>query len=384
MPLGNWSYSALNSQTVIQSLATGATLTDILTVTSSDGTAHDVVVTITGTNDAPTVASPNADRAATIDALFSFTFALNTFADVDGDNLTFTATLGDGSALPGWLSFDAVMRTLSGTPTAADLGVITVKITANDGKGGTVSDVFDLNVSDDPGGPVVIIDVPEPGPGIEPAPEPEVIGPPVGTTDPDPVDVKDPGKDPGLPSVGGEVTPVPVPGAGDPVPPGEPAPETDRPGDPKNTIPAEPGPQVKHFDTTADFSYGRAGMTAKALMRVSAFVQELDDARQVMSEKATLEQRIVGSTMTVTTGLSVGYVIWLIRGGVLLSSVLSSLPAWRMIDPLPVLAFTRLRSEDEAEDESLESLVNKGGRGTRPQRDPANDGSAGGGEEDQE
>jgi len=31
-------------------------------------------------------------------------------------------------------------------------------------------------------------------------------------------------------------------------------------------------------------------------------------------------------------------VIWLIRGGVLLSSMLSALPAWQMLDPLPVVA----------------------------------------------
>jgi hypothetical protein len=49
------------------------------------------------------------------------------------------------------------------------------------------------------------------------------------------------------------------------------------------------------------------------------------------------------------------YVIWLIRGGLLLSSVLSSLPAWRFVDPLPVLAYR----EDEAEEDgsSLEALV---------------------------
>ena len=36
-----------------------------------------------------------------------------------------------------------------------------------------------------------------------------------------------------------------------------------------------------------------------------------------------------GSTVAVSTGLSVGYVLWLVRGGVLLSSVLSSMPAWQ-------------------------------------------------------
>ena len=30
--------------------------------------------------------------------------------------------------------------------------------------------------------------------------------------------------------------------------------------------------------------------------------------------------------------------IWLLRGGALISSLLSSLPAWQLVDPLPVLA----------------------------------------------
>ena len=51
-------------------------------------------------------------------------------------------------------------------------------------------------------------------------------------------------------------------------------------------------------------------------------------------------------------GLSVGYTIWLARSGLILASALSSLPAWRFIDPLPVLA-----SGASVEDEDDETLV---------------------------
>ncbi|WP_037422340.1 VCBS domain-containing protein, partial [Shewanella xiamenensis] len=50
---GQWHYSADNSQTAIQQLKAGATLTDSLIVTSADGTNHTVTVTLTGSNDAP-------------------------------------------------------------------------------------------------------------------------------------------------------------------------------------------------------------------------------------------------------------------------------------------------------------------------------------------
>jgi hypothetical protein len=50
--------------------------------------------------------------------------------------------------------------------------------------------------------------------------------------------------------------------------------------------------------------------------------------------------------------LSVGYLVWLVRGGILLSSLLSALPAWRMLDPLPVLA----RVGDDEDDEDVNTL----------------------------
>ncbi|MDI5834417.1 VCBS domain-containing protein, partial [Shewanella xiamenensis] len=50
---GQWHYSADNSQTAIQQLTAGETLTDSLTVQSVGGTTHTVTVTITGSNDAP-------------------------------------------------------------------------------------------------------------------------------------------------------------------------------------------------------------------------------------------------------------------------------------------------------------------------------------------
>jgi hypothetical protein len=49
----------------------------------------------------------------------------------------------------------------------------------------------------------------------------------------------------------------------------------------------------------------------------------------------------LGSSTLVTTGLSVGYVLWLARGGVLVASLMSSVPTWAGMDPLPVLAQMR-------------------------------------------
>ena len=100
-----------------------------------------------GTNSAPVVAAAVGAIAATEDAPFSFVVPANTFQDADaGDVLTYIASLPDGSALPSWLSFDALTRTFSGTPVQADVGALDVKLTATDAGGLFASDTFVLNV----------------------------------------------------------------------------------------------------------------------------------------------------------------------------------------------------------------------------------------------
>ena len=102
----------------------------------------------TATNTAPTVATVIPDQTAMAGAVFNYEFPSDTFADADaGDTLTYTATKSDDTALPLWLSFAAATRTFSGTPQAADVETLSVKVTASDGNGGSVSDTFDIVVS---------------------------------------------------------------------------------------------------------------------------------------------------------------------------------------------------------------------------------------------
>ena len=104
-------------------------------------------ITIKGTitASAPTVATAILDQTATTGTAFDYMFPADTFTDADGDTLTYTATLDDNSALPSWLSFAPATRTFSGTPTAADVGTVSVKVTASDGTD-SVSDTFDIVV----------------------------------------------------------------------------------------------------------------------------------------------------------------------------------------------------------------------------------------------
>ena len=113
------------------------------------GTAVSVsLVSGTGTvstNAAPTVANAIQDQTATVGTALDYAFPANTFADADSDTLTYTATKSDDTALPSWLSFAAATRTFSGTPAAADVETVSVKVTASDATE-SVSDTFDIVV----------------------------------------------------------------------------------------------------------------------------------------------------------------------------------------------------------------------------------------------
>ncbi|MGI9345364.1 MAG: putative Ig domain-containing protein [Gammaproteobacteria bacterium] len=68
------------------------------------------------------------------------------FSDADGDALTLTADQSDGTALPAWVVFDAAELTVTAEPTSsADIGDITVRLTASDGTL-SISTTFDITV----------------------------------------------------------------------------------------------------------------------------------------------------------------------------------------------------------------------------------------------
>jgi hypothetical protein len=93
----------------------------------------------------------------------------------------------------------------------------------------------------------------------------------------------------------------------------------------------------------------------RTVLASTEFNSSLDRMREGVSDATIFHQGVVGSSVAVTTGLSVGYVAWLVRGGVLLSTALSSLPAWQFVDPLPVLA--RTRHDENDSDDSLQSII---------------------------
>ncbi|WP_194712888.1 cadherin-like domain-containing protein, partial [Noviherbaspirillum soli] len=129
-------------------------------------------------------------------------------------------------------------------------------------------------------------------------------------------------------------------------------------------VPALTGAAGARADGAASAETGQqqAGADALASARsgssrgVEEIVRALEPLRESLKQGDAVNHRVVAASMAVSTGFSVGYVIWLVRGGVLATSLMSSLPIWRFVDPLPVLKNVKHDSEDD-DDDSLEDMV---------------------------
>ncbi|MFA9283729.1 putative Ig domain-containing protein [Comamonas sp. SY3] len=119
-------------------------------------------LTVTNVNDAPVVATPIPVIGVLQDTSLNFTVPAGTFVDPDGDTLTLSATLADGSALPAWLTFNTATRTFSGKPGPLDLGNLSIKVTASDGDA-SVSTIFTLQVTNSVAPKVVSVVLPANG-----------------------------------------------------------------------------------------------------------------------------------------------------------------------------------------------------------------------------
>ncbi|MBD1940363.1 DUF4347 domain-containing protein [Microcoleus sp. FACHB-68] len=196
-------------------------------VTASDAaaTASDVfTLTVNATpNTAPTVSTPISDTQATAGTLFSYTFAENTFVDADGNALTYTLTLADGSPLPAWLSFDPQTRTISGTPEEGTAATFDILLTASDTAGASNSERFNLAVSDPTPTPTpnptptpaptpnpTPAPTPNPAPAPTPNPTPAPAPNPTTTPTPNPTPTPAPTATPGIADLGNLALGIPI------------------------------------------------------------------------------------------------------------------------------------------------------------------------------
>jgi hypothetical protein len=88
----------------------------------------------------------------------------------------------------------------------------------------------------------------------------------------------------------------------------------------------------------------------------------LDAVQEEMGNEILIGKTVVGSAIATSVGLSAGYVVWMLKGGSLMASVLSSLPAWQLADPLAILVGTKEDEDEDEDDDTLETIIKDGSR----------------------
>lgn len=148
--------SALNGSVVINADGTvtytpnpGFNGTDTITYEISDGeggtSLAEILVTVADINDTPTVSGSIGDQTNLDSQLISLPVA-GAFSDPDGDMLNYTAI-----GLPAGLTIDPDTGVISGTidrsASQVNGGVYAITVTADDGRGGSVSTSFEWTVT---------------------------------------------------------------------------------------------------------------------------------------------------------------------------------------------------------------------------------------------
>ncbi len=100
-------------------------------------------------------------------------------------------------------------------------------------------------------------------------------------------------------------------------------------------------------------------MAATAIADTTPLWESLDSLNELLHDDGMFDRLVDVSAISLATGLTVGYVFWTVRAGYLLTSLIAQMPAWKLVDPLPILS--SLDSDSESGDsESLESILQSG------------------------
>ena len=182
---------------------------------------------------------------------------------------------------------------------------------------------------------------PETTPETEVEPEPEVTPEPEAASEPGVGSEPTPGSESGAPSEPGSAS-----GAGSEPdratslqPGGFLTPQEANQGDPRTRRPSETS--TSRTDERVDEA---SPQTVEPIVNAEV-TETLADVREqfaaIEEETARHEELVVGRAVTVSGLLTASYLVWMFRGASIIAGVMTSLPVWRMVDPLAVLPAPR-------------------------------------------
>ena len=100
--------------------------------------------------------------------------------------------------------------------------------------------------------------------------------------------------------------------------------------------------------------------SVRALLTGQSMQRSLNQLSQQLQLSFGVPQIAATGLMAATSTFTVGYVAWAFRAGYLMASVLTTIPTWQTIDPMPILSYIDDEDENSAERrESLEALISR-------------------------
>jgi len=327
----------------------------VFSATDSAGNAITEVlkITISNINESPELHLEVPDQLITTGG--QFTLPNNTFLDVDDEELYYEARLPGGEPLPEWMYFDAESLTFILTGSPNDINDITIQLTATDSSLNSATTYFDISL--EPDIEAANTETASSEFILEPA---FVVKPAVTTTgDSDNIDYNNTRAGYSTSHTllsatfkadrhaGTDINFIEVQ-------------ETATESPQYETTQASQKPVVQHNEIADVILPPKAPPPAATLSALSESLKQnqLDaDAQRIL---------ITNVSTTLAVGLSVGHLVWLLRSGLLLSSVMASLPSWRYLDPIPVL--NNFSDDDEDDTETLETIAES----HEPQSSPPN------------
>ena len=122
---------------------TAAGLSLKVTATDTSGLSASETFSVLTPATAPTLTAQTANQTWKLGQVVNFALPSTTFTDPQGEQLTYSATLANGAALPSWLTFNATTDTFTGTVPNTAAG-LSLKVTATDTSGLSASETFSV------------------------------------------------------------------------------------------------------------------------------------------------------------------------------------------------------------------------------------------------
>ena len=330
----------------------GGALSDTATIT----------INLTDVNEAPTVVDQSHSASGSSDLVVAAPGVLAGSTDPEGNALNAVLVAGPSSG--------SVVLNADGsfvyTPTIGFSGTVTFTFIANDGANNSNVGTVTIDVA------AAVLPPTPPGepptdPPTEPAEEAE------DSTEPEDPASDDSSDDSSTPSTGG-----PAGAAGQGIREGSESDTESREmlaapeAKPLEDISRASGSELLSFNARTSIIVSQVTdevarslpSLASTIVDTSIFESKilwdrLDLLREEIVSDSLFQTAAIGTATVVSATLSVGYVLWTLRGGYLVASLLSTLPAWKMVDPLPVLETMDAGKFDPTEPpEEDESTVN--------------------------